>query len=59
MFILFGGGISWISKRWDLVSFSTMEVEYMTATYTSIKSLMDIEIVFGYWVCTTRCKVRL
>jgi hypothetical protein len=33
VFNLFGGAISWMSKRQSLVAFSTIEVEYMTTTH--------------------------
>ena len=33
VFILFGGAISWMSKRQVVVTLSTTEVEYMTSTH--------------------------
>ena len=35
MFSLFGGAISWISKKQVIVALSTTEVEYMAATHAS------------------------
>ena len=35
VFNLFGGAISWMSKRRDIVALSTTEVEYMKATHAS------------------------
>ena len=33
VFTMFGGAISWMSKRQPMVSFSTTEAEYMEATH--------------------------
>jgi hypothetical protein len=35
VFNLFGGAISWMSKRLDVVALSTTKVEYMAATHAS------------------------
>ena len=35
VFNLFGGAISWMSKRHDVVSLSIIDVEYMSATHAS------------------------
>ena len=35
VFNLFGGAISWMSKRHDVVALSTIEVEYMETTHES------------------------
>ena len=35
VFNLFGGDISWMSKKRDVVALSTIEVEYMAATHAS------------------------
>jgi hypothetical protein len=35
VFNLFGGGISWMRKRWDVVALSTTESKYMVATHAS------------------------
>ena len=35
VFNLFGGVISWMSKKYTIVSLSTIEVEYMVATHAS------------------------
>ena len=35
MFNLFGGAVSWISKKQSVVTLSTTEVEYMVATHAS------------------------
>ena len=35
VFNLFGGAISWMSKRQAVVALSTTEVEYMTTTHAS------------------------
>jgi hypothetical protein len=35
VFNLFGGAISWMSKKRFVVSLSTIEVEHMEATYAS------------------------
>jgi phosphoribosyl-AMP cyclohydrolase len=35
VFNLFGGEISWMSKRQDVVAFSTTEAKYMAATHAS------------------------
>ena len=35
VFNLFGGAISWMSKRQAIVALSTTEVEYMAATHAS------------------------
>ena len=34
-FSLFGGAVSWMSKRQSVVALSTIEVEYMAATHAS------------------------
>jgi hypothetical protein len=39
VFNLFGGEISWMSKRQDVVALSTIEVEYMVATHASKESV--------------------
>ena len=33
VFTMFGGAISWMSKRQPVVALSTIEAEYMAATY--------------------------
>ena len=35
VFNVFGGSISWMSKKQDVVALSTTEVEYMAATHAS------------------------
>ena len=35
VFNLFGGAISWMRKKQDLVALSTIEVEYMASTHAS------------------------
>ena len=35
VFNLFGGAVSWMSKKQSVVTLSTIEVEYMTATHSS------------------------
>ena len=35
MFNLFGGSVSWMSKRESIVALSTIEAEYMAATHAS------------------------
>jgi hypothetical protein len=39
VFNLFGGEISWMSKRQTVVAFSTTEAEYMVATHASKESV--------------------
>jgi hypothetical protein len=58
VFNLFGGEISWMSKRQVVVALSTTKVEYMAATHAS-KEAMVTEIVFRYWVGTTSSEIRL
>jgi hypothetical protein len=36
VFNLFGGAVSWMSKRQSVVALSTTEVEYMAATHASM-----------------------
>ena len=35
VFNLFGGAVSWMSKKQSLVALSTIEIEYMAATHAS------------------------
>ena len=35
VFRLFGGAISWMSRKQSVVSFSTIEIEYIVATHAS------------------------
>jgi phosphoribosyl-AMP cyclohydrolase len=46
VFNLFGGAISWMSKRRVVVALSTIEVEYMAATHAS-KELVWLQILFS------------
>jgi hypothetical protein len=59
VFNLFGGEISWMSKRQSVVALSTTKEEYMATTHASKEANMVTKIVFRYWVGTTRCKDRL
>jgi hypothetical protein len=44
VFNLFGGVISWMSKRQSIVELSTTEVEYMVATHAS-KEVVWLQIL--------------
>jgi hypothetical protein len=48
VFNLFGGAISWMTKRQVVVALSTTKVEYMVATHAS-KEEIWLQIVFRYW----------
>ena len=39
MFNLFGGAVSWISKKQSIVALSTTEAEYMAATHASKEAI--------------------
>jgi len=39
VFNLFGGAVSWMSKKQSVVALSTTEVEYMAATYASKETI--------------------
>jgi len=38
-FLLHGGAVSWTTKRQEIISLSTMESEYVAATYTAKEAL--------------------
>jgi hypothetical protein len=47
VFKMFGGAISWMSKRQVVVALSTIEVEYMEATHASKEEYGCIDCVQG------------
>jgi hypothetical protein len=47
MFNLFGGAISWMSKRQAVVALSTTEVEYMAATHASKEEIWLQRLCLG------------
>ena len=59
VFNLFGGAISWMSKRQAVVALSTTEAEYMAATHARKEVVSLQRFFFRYWVCTKSCKFRL
>ena len=56
VFNLFGGAISWMRKRQDVLALSTIKAKYMASTHAIS---MATQIVFKYWVSTTRSEIRL
>ena len=48
VFNLFGGAISWMSKRQVVVALSTTESEYMAATHAS-KEAIWLQILWGWY----------
>ena len=59
VFSLFGGAVSWMSKRQFVMALSTTEAEYIAATHASKEAVWFAEIVFKYGVGTARYKDRL
>jgi hypothetical protein len=47
VFNLFGGSISWMSKRQDVVVLSTIEVEYMVSTHASKEAIWLQRLCLG------------
>jgi len=59
VFNVFGGAISWMSKKQSIMTLSTIEVEYMPATHARNEVVWFAEIVFKYGVSIRSYKDRL
>ena len=59
VFNLFGGAVSWMSKKQSIVALSTTEEEYMAATHASKEAIWLQRFVFKYGVSTGSYKDRL
>ena len=46
VFNLFGGAVSWMSKKQSVVALSTTEAEYMAATHAS-KEVVQLQILYS------------
>ena len=50
VFSLFGGTVSWMSKRQSVVALSTTEAEYMAATHASKEAVWLQRLCSSMWL---------